>query len=373
VGVADDIGFYAWQGLYGFANNANESGIVQSQTSFENRELTWEINTQLDLGVEFSLFKNRVSGSFEYYKRESADLLFDVPQPLSSGALTVTKNTATLANKGIEAQVSVDIIKTKNFTWNTNIIATTVNNNISKMPDGSTEIIDGTKKYQVGASRYDYWLRTYYGVDPTDGAALYVAQNTTATSGIRLIPNKGGGFDTTSTLVANGKFEYNGSVIPDVYGSFTQSLRFKDFTLSALFTFQVGGKTFDALYQDLMRSGAYGFAVHEDILGRWQKPGDITNIPRMDNGRTTDHNATSSRWLIDASYFNIRSMNVAYQLPQTLLSKARINSAQVFVSAENIAFISKRKGMNNQNAFSGITSNAYPPARVITTGITFNL
>lgn len=176
-----------------------------------------------------------------------------------------------------------------------------------------------------------------------------------------------------STLVANGKFAYFDGVIPDVYGSVTPSFTFKGFTLTALLTFQVGGKTFDANYQTLMSSGTYGSAVHVDILKRWQKPGDITNVPRMDNGQTNDFNATSSRWLIDASYLNIRTISLSYQLPASFVSRAKISNAQCFMSVENAAFFSKRVGMNNQNAFSGITGGEYPPARVITAGISFNL
>lgn len=373
VGVADGIGFYAWQGLYGFANNANEPGIVQSQTSLENRELTWEVNTQADLGLEFSLFKSRLSGAIEYYDRRSSDLLFAVPTPLSSGLLSRTKNTATMFNKGIELQLIGEIIKTKDFSWNLEVNLTTVKNEITKMPNDLKEFISGTKKYQVGASLFDYWLRSYYGVDPTDGAVLYWADNKTASSGIRLIDNKNGGKDTVSTLVSNGKFEYHEGVIPDLYGSFTPSFSFKGFTLSALFTFQIGGKTFDANYQTLMSAGTYGSAVHVDILKRWQKSGDVTNVPRMDNGQTVDFNATSSRWLIDASYLNIRAINLSYQLPKSLISRAKISNAQFYISIENAWFHSKRVGMNNQNAFSGITGGEYPPARIFTTGINFNL
>jgi TonB-linked SusC/RagA family outer membrane protein len=373
VGVADGIGFYAWQGLYGFANNANEPGIVQSQTSFENLELTWEVNTQSDIGLEFALFKNRLNGSIEYYNRQSKDLLFAVPTPLSSGAISVTKNTATMYNRGFELQLNGDIIRTKDFTWSLGVNLATVTNRITRMPDGIPEFVTGTKKYKEGASIFDYWLRSYYGVDPEDGSVLYLAQNTTASSGIRYIANKAGGFDTVTTLVANGKFDYHGGVIPDVYGSFTPSIRFKDFTLSALFTFQIGGKTYDANYQTLMSSGTYGSAVHKDILNRWQKKGDVTNVPRMDNAETANFNATSSRWLINASYLNIRAINFTYQLPKSLLSKAKINAAQFFVSVENALFLSRRVGMNNQNAFTGITGGEYPPARIMTAGITFNL
>lgn len=373
VGVADGIGFYAYQGLYSFANNANEPGIVQSQTSFLNRELTWETNKQFDIGVDFTFFKNRISGSLEFYNRTSADLLFAVPQPLSSGALTVNQNTATMYNRGVELQLTGDIIKTKDLTWTMGVNLSTVTNKISKMPASVPEFITGTKKYAVGNSIFDYWLRSYYGVDPTDGSALYLAQNTTPGPTVRLITNKAGSVDTVTTAIANGKFEKHGSSIPGLYGSFTESVTYKNFTLSVLFTFQMGGKTYDGLYQGLMSSGTYGGALHTDIAKRWQKAGDVTNVPRLDAGRTADFNATSSRWLIDASYLNLRTINLSYNLPKSLLSKIKANNGQFFISAENIAFFSKRKGMNNQQAFSGVTSNAYPPSRVFSAGFTLNL
>jgi hypothetical protein len=276
-------------------------------------------------------------------------------------------------NKGIETQLSGDIVKNKNFIWNLFVNASTVTNKITKMPESVQEFVTGTKKYTTGHSIFDYWLRTYYGVDPSDGAALYVADNKSTTANRRIITNKSGGQDTVTTSVANGKFEYQGSTIPDLYGSFGTSFTYKGITLSALFTYQVGGKTYDGLYAALMSSGNYGGAAHEDILKRWQKPGDITDVPRMDVGRTTDFNAQSSRWLVDASYLNIRSISLAYNLPRTLVQRLSLTSAQFFISGENLAFFSKREGMNNQQAFSGVTSNAYPPARVISGGLIVNL
>lgn len=374
VGVADDIGFYAYQGLYSYANNANEPGIVQGQTqTLTNNDLTWEVNKQFDIGVDFSLFQNRLNGSLEYFRRTSADLLFDVPQPLSSGVLTITKNTATMVNKGVELQLNADIFRTKSFVWNMFVNLSTLTNEITKMPEDVPEFITGTKKYSEGESVFEYWLRSYYGVDPTDGAALYKAANTSAASSRRILTNKNGGSDTLTILASNGKFEYQGTAIPDLYGSFGESFTFKNFTLTALFSFQIGGKTFDANYQGLMSSGTYGGALHTDILQRWQKPGDVTNVPRMDAGRTTDFNATSSRWLVDASFINIRTLSLAYTLPQSLLSKLYVTNGQFFVAAENVAFFSKRTGLNNQQAFTGVTSNAYPPSRVITAGLTLNL
>lgn len=374
VGNADGIGYYAYQGLYNFANNANQSGIIQSQSAFTNNDLTWEVNTQTDIGMEFSLFKRRLSGSFEYYYRISDDMLYAVPQALSTGALTLNRNTATMFNTGIELQLIGEIIRTRDFNWSLTANITTIHNEISKMPGDQLEIINGTKKYSKGKSIYDYWLRQYAGVDPTDGSALYLPISTTAAANImRYITNKDGGTDTLTTSINNARFEYNGSAIPDFYGSFSTNFTWKSINLSALFSYQVGGKTYDGLYASLMSVGSYGGAQHKDILNRWQKPGDITNVPRLDAGRSVDFNAGSSRWLTDASFINLRNINISYSLPKTLLSKANIQGANLFLTADNVFFSSKRVGMNNQQTFTGVTSNAYPPARIISLGLTATL
>ncbi len=365
-GVADGIGFYAYQGLYGFANNANEPGILQSTTAFLNEKLTWENNVQFDIGFDFGLFNDRISGSLEYFNRESRDLLFEVPQPLSSGINSTLQNTATMYNRGIEANLNIDIVRTQDFLFKVNLNASTLTNKITKMPEKVSEFITGTKKYSEGASIFDYWLRSFYGVDPTDGAVLYKANDPLLTANRRII-----GSDTLTTSVNNGKFEYNGSVIPDFYGSFSPTIKYKGFSVGALFTFQVGGLTYDALYQSLMASSTIGGAMHKDILNRWQKEGDISNVPRLDQGRAVDFNATSSRWLVDASFINIRNINFSYDLPKSLLGKLKLATSNIFLSMENVAFFSKRVGMNNQQAFSGVTSNAYPPARVFSGG--FNI
>lgn len=373
-GNADGIGYYAYQGLYGFANNANQSGIVQSQTAFLNPNLTWEVNTQSDIGVEFSLFKGRLSGTAEYYNRVSEDLLYAVPQPLSSGALSTNQNTATLKNNGIELQLVGEIIRSRDFSWSLTANVTTIKNEITKMPAGQEEIISGTKKLSVGKSIYDFWLRQYYGVDPLDGAALYLPINTQGAANImRYINNKDGGIDTVTTSANNARFEYNGSVIPDFYGSFSTNFRWKSLSLNALFSYQVGGQTYDGLYASLMSVSNYGGASHKDILNRWQKTGDVTNIPRMDAGRSVDFNAASNRWLTDGSFLNLRNINLSYTLPKSLVSKATMSGATIFVTAENVFFMSKRVGMNNQQAFTGVTSNAYPPARIISFGLTATL
>ncbi len=118
-----------------------------------------------------------------------------------------------------------------------------------------------------------------------------------------------------------------------------------------------------------MSSGNHGGAYHIDILNRWQRPGDITNVPRLDVAQVAAFGAASTRWLIDASFLNIRSVNLFYNLPQSLAQRMAMQNVRLYVSAENLAFFSKRKGMEPQQSFGGVTGNFYSPARTVTFGI----
>jgi TonB-linked SusC/RagA family outer membrane protein len=360
------ISNYAWQPLYALGwNNAFEPGILQS--SLGSRTLEWETNTSFDVALEFGLFKNRINGSIEYFDRQSTNLIFAVPLPLSVGIATETRNIGSMYNRGFEIQLSGDVVRTKDFVWNIDVNATKLENKITKMPAESKEIIDGTKKLKEGTSLYDYWLREYKGVNPENGVAEYRAVSFVASNS--RITAAG---DTLTNNIANARYWYNGTSIPDLTGSVTNSIRYKGFTLSALMVYQLGGKIYDAAYAGLMGAG-YHNAKHVDILNRWVNPGDITNVPRMDNGRTSDFDAASDRWLIDGSYMNVRSVTLSYNLPKVLARKLKMDNAQVYLSGENFIMLSKRSGMNVQQNFGGTTSNVYSPAKSLVIGLSFSL
>ena len=346
-------------------NNATEAGILQ--ISLGNRGLEWESSNAFDVALEFGLLKNRISGTIEYFDRRSSNLIFDVPLPLSTGITTVTRNIGTMYNRGVELELNVTPVQTKDFSWNINLNATSLKNKITKMPEESKEIIDGTKKLKEGSSIYDFWLRDYMGISPATGEVLYRAAAFQAANST--ITEQG---DTVTTNVNNARYHYNGTAIPKVTGGFTNSFKYRGFSLSALIVYQIGGKIYDGAYQSLMGSG-YHNAKHVDILSRWQKPGDITNVPRMDAGRTTDFNADSDRWLIDASYLNVRTVTLSYSLPKMIAQKLYMENAQIYVSGENFFIKSRRNGMNVQQNFAGTTGNVYSSAKAVVMGISFSL
>lgn len=363
------IGFYAYQTLYNLGlNNGLTPGILQT-ASLGNNNLTWEKNKQFDIGLDFEFLKSRIRGSFEYFNRVSDDLLFSVPLPVSSGASSVFRNVGSMYNRGVEIQLEGDVISTKNLTWTLKLNATTVNNKITKLPQ--EEIISGTKKLKVGQSIFDYWLREWYGVDPNNGAALFRSA-VGATGSDVFVSSKG---DSVTTNVNKAKFNYVGTSIPDWYGALQTNLRYKAFTLTVIANWQIGGLTYDDTYASYMHSGTYGASLHKDMLKRWQNPGDITNVPRMDNAQTSIFGATSSRWLTSATFLNLQSVQLSYDLNSNnkFLRKITANNARFFVSAENLHMFTKRKGMNPGQAFSGVTSIAYIPGRIVNFGVNLNL
>ncbi|WP_289665415.1 SusC/RagA family TonB-linked outer membrane protein [Flavobacterium panacagri] len=364
----DDLSFYASQPTFSLGyDNGSEGGVVTNAAGATN--LQWEKNTQKDIAVEFGLFNNRLRGAVEYYNRNTDGLIFSVPNPLSSGLDNRVENIGSMSNKGFEISLDGVVVKTNNFSWGLNVNASTIKNEITSLPQ--KEIINGTKKLMVGQSMYDYWLRDWYGVDPTDGYALYVSDPALIVAGDATQRVVNGVNVTTDQNKA--LYHYADSAIPDLYGSFGTNVDYKGLRLEVLFAYQIGGMMYDSNYAALMHTGNnYGSALSVDALNRWQKPGDITDVPRMDINRNTQSTAASDRWLIGSDYLSLRQVNLSYKMPSELISKLGVDNATLYVNGENLMLFTKRQGLDPSQTFNGTTQNRYTPSRVITLGLNLN-
>ena len=357
--------YFEYQALYGLGfNNALEPGALA--TKLANLDLTWEVNKTLSLGLDFAIFKDRISGTFEYFDRGSSQLLFDVPQGLSSIITTRTQNIGTMSNKGVEVQLGVDLIRSEGFKWDVQLNFTALKNNISKLPQETPVITIGTKRLEVGKDLFAFYLRRWAGVDPLDGAGLYHALPGATGNTIR-VSGKG---DTLTTNPSFAAFGYAGTAIPRHFGSINNTFTFKNISLSFLLNYQVGGKFYDGNYAGLM-SFTYGSSLHADALNAWKKPGDVTDVPRLDAVNNSRINAASDRWLIDASYINVRNVTLNFKLPSTFTNKFGMDQARVFIGGENLHVFSKRSGMNPAESFNGTNGPVYTPNRLINAG--FNI
>ena len=372
-----ETGNYPYQAGYSTGwDDDTRAGVILS--SLGSPQLTWETQKPLDIGLDFTLFKSRLYGTLGYFYRSSSGLIFDVPLPLQNGGTNannfrVSQNIGEIVNKGLEAQISVVPVRSRNLNWTATVNATHYKNELTKMPEATPALTVVPFKREVGRSVYDFFTRDYYGVDPQTGSALYKGVLNYNPANSLIIAKSGGGFDTVTIDHNNARQDYlNKTSLPDVYGSFSNNLSYKNFELGFVITYQIGGYVYDGVYAGLMSTATNGGTYHTDILRRWQKPGDITDIPRLDNTRSAQFGATSDRFLTSATYFSINNISLAYQLPKSFLSLINATAARFFVSGENLHFFTKRKGMNVNGNFSGQTSDSYDAARIINAGISVN-
>ena len=410
VGNDAGAGYYAYQALYTMEQNANQGALYLTQ--FPSKNLKWETGQSWGIGVEARLF-NRWNLSMEYFDRRNKDLLFDVYLPLSSGATTskypesvVTKNLGTIVNRGFEVSTDVDVYKDKDWRVNVGANLTFIKNKVTKLPEQNKDgIIDGTKYIKEGRSRYDFYIYTYEGVDSKNGYSLYKFNDGDAQGnsyrfeldGVKYgnwevdktgeyVAKEIKGADLQNVVVIDGvpysyvsnyaKKEFHGSAIAPVYGSFNFGVTWKQLSLNALFTYQIGGKVIDYNYQSLMQAGSTPSSFHIDALKSWTVE-DATetsaiwsgDVPVLDYNISSQVNTTSSRWLTSASYICLKNLNIGYQLPKSLVNKVQLQGVSVNVACENLFTKTARKGMNPQQSFSGTQYNYLVTPRVFSVGL----
>lgn len=410
VGNDAGAGYYAYQALYTMEQNANQGALYLTQ--FPNKYLKWETGQSWGIGVEARLF-NRWNLSMEYFDKRNKDLLFDVYLPLSSGATTsssaesvVTKNLGTIVNRGFEVSTDVDVYKDKDWRVNVGANLTFIKNKVTKLPEQNKDgIIDGTKYIMEGRSRYDFYIYTYEGVDSKNGYSLYKFNDGDAQGnsyrfeldGVKYgnwevdktgeyVAKEIKGADLQNVVVIDGvpysyvsnyaKKEFHGSAIAPVYGSFNFGVTWKQLSLNALFTYQIGGKVIDYNYQSLMQAGSTPSSFHIDALKSWTVENATEtsaiwsgDVPVLDYNISTQVNTTSSRWLTSASYICLKNLNIGYQLPKSLVNKVQLQGVSVNVACENLFTKTARKGMNPQQTFNGTQYNYLVTPRVFSVGL----
>ncbi|MDR1912946.1 MAG: hypothetical protein LBQ68_00480, partial [Clostridiales bacterium] len=241
-----------------------------------------------------------------------------------------------------------------------NFTAAKVNNKVTRLTEDSDVITSGIRVIEVGKEIYTYYMSKSAGVDPATGAQLY------------WVYDKDDDGNITKEYIsddyqkaANSKY-YLGSRIPKLYGSIGAEISYKGLDLSVLTTYSIGGKIYESLYNGAMNTMYNGDTWHKHQLRRWQKPGDITDVPRVVQNPAY---ATNDRSLIDASYFAIKNITLGYTIPQKLLKKIDISSLRIFTTFDNFLLFSHLTGMDPQFNFSGSTDYTYSPSKTISIGI----
>ena len=361
-----EIGNFASRDLWGATSYKQLPGYISSQP--ENQDLTWEKSNQTDLGVDFGLFSNRISGELDYYDKKTEGLLFYQNIPYTSGYSNIYRNVGNLSNKGFEFVLNTQNIKTQGFSWDSSFNLANNNNKITALPDNNADVVVGNVIRRVGERLDSFYLVEYAGVDPANGDALFY-KNTV---------NADGSIDRSTTNdYSEAQRVIAGSSTPDWIAGFTNNIDFKNFDFSFTFQGEFGASIYNAggIYQSANADWFDNQTV--DQMNRWQNPGDITNVPqaRLGDGNGTQN---STRYLEKANFIRLRNISLGYSLDKNLTADWGISKIRFYVSAINALTFTKYSGYDPEarsdtaRGGGGSTFYSAPPAKTVTFGINVN-
>ena len=323
-----EIGNYPWLGTYAFASPYNQlPGSAPSQ--IQNDQLTWEVHKPLDVGVDITIWKDRVVLVADYYDRNTTSLIQAQPLSLTSGfyngttgLASVNANIGSMTNKGWEFQLNVTPVKSKDLRWDIGFNASFNKNKVTKLANNNADILSLPFVRRVGKDFQSVYTRLWAGVDPATGNPLWYIDETKK---------------QTTSDVTQAQRAIIGSTSPKGFGGFSTSLTYKNFSLDAQFNYQYGNLVYDQ----------WGFITWSDgfnpqlnkiqkQLRRWQKPGDITDVPKYVYGGAMNSNAESSRWYYKGDFIRLRDLTLSYDLPKKITDLAKLSSAHFYVRGSNL-------------------------------------
>ena len=324
------------------------SGIYPAGLS--NPSLTWEAVQTTNIGLDFGLLSDRINGSIDVYRAVTTDLVTAATTTISRGIRgnSITENVGDVTNSGIEVTLSGDIISNGDFSWSASANISFEKNEITDFPEG--ERISGSKRLEEGRSIFDFWIQDYAGVNPDNGNPMWWRDSVDADENIVIER-----FTTTEDYNEADRY-FVGTSLPWARGGLTNRIAYKGLDFSFLINFSLGGKILDEDYGGLMHGGRRTGEQHSiDILDRWQKPGDITDVPRL--GTELQSNSRSTRFLYDATYARLRNVTLGYTLPNSLLPGGFIKRCRIFVSGDNLVTVFGRDGLDPEQALNGLTNS----------------
>ena len=376
-------------------SNTNDNVALTPSTTKGNEEITWEKNSKFNVGVDFSMFKGRLSGTLEYYNNRTVDMLATIPYPPTLGYNAALANVGNMSNQGFEAELRGDVIRTRNFTWNLYANISTNKNTVTKLAekrktqeyDGHFGYSSGSYYYTEGLSRYTFFGNQYAGVynesnfgltgdteyDPAKGGLAMYYKNVyeTDASGTPLKDENGAKIvkeKIATTTYSEADMYVGKDMLAKAFGGFGTGFQWKGLDLSIDFQYQIGGLVYDGEYASLM-AGSAGYGIHKDVLNAWTPENSSSNIPRF-QAEYSAMTGSSDRWLTDASYLTLGNITLGYSFDKKMLKKVHLENLRLYFVADNIYTWSKRKGLDpRQSLTGGSNGQMYSPIRTFSCGV----
>lgn len=343
--------YYPASGLYEFGQDY--AGLPGSGlTQIENPDLRWEKSVNTNIGLDFSVLSSRISGTVEYYIKNTEDLLLLVPVSSTTGVRTIWSNIGAMSNKGVEISLNTRNL-VGDFQWTTNFAISFNKNEVTKL-NNDEPIYDGTtrQRIEVGYPMRTFYLERWAGVNPADGSAMWLDED---------------GNPVYSYANAD-KVMLDKHADPDFFGSFTNTFSYKGLDLNVVFYGVYGNAIFNNSDRYLSSDGGGTANVDRRQLNRWQEPGDVTEVPKRIDGASWS-NKNSTRHLEDGSYLRLKNVTLAYNLPGSVVESMRIQGLRIYLSAENAYTWTNFTGWDPAGALDGTSWFAYPNAKTYSVGL----
>jgi TonB-dependent starch-binding outer membrane protein SusC len=361
----DQIGNFAARGLYGGGGNYSGNAGIRP-TSLANLNLGWETNNTLNIGFDYGLFGNRITGAIDVFDRRTKDLLLDQPILWTNGFGDIANNVGELQNKGIEFELSTVNIDKSGFRWNTSFNFTYIKNQVLSLYDG-LEFLPANPGIAVGQSVGNpagsgsapgsWFAAKYAGVNPATGRPMWYDIN----GNITYLP-----------LAADR--QYFGSNLSNIFGGLNNTISFKGFELTAFFTYEYGAIVADGQYSFLRENGTrLALNALREVNDRsWTAPGQITDIPRNlttnagNEVRGAGRNSGTAA-LLKADFIRLSQLTFGYTFRPALISRIGLSRARIYMQGLNLWTYADYPGYDPE--FTGAGTGQVPLTKNYTLGV----
>ena len=338
-------------GLYKYSDGNNymgESGSVLSASP--NPTLTWETTRMTNLGLRLR-FWNCIDIEVETYWKKTVRLLSNLDVSRTTADTRVNRNSGEMMNKGIEANIDIQIIDKKNINWSVTLNASHNKNTLTDLYNGNEKVM-GNYIWREGYDIHTLYLIRWAGVDPRDGAPLWYDTNG----------------NVTRTYSINNRVPWKSSS-PIITGGFINTLKYHDFTLSAQASYVLGGYSFSTFGRDVSSDGLYIMSQNQSInqLDRWQAPGDIATTPKLIWGSSTKSVMNSTRYVYSTTHVLLKNIALSYRIPSTIMNKFHVSSCRISLIGDNLALWTPYDKVNRNSYRQSISG--YPMETSYSVGI----
>lgn len=370
---------YGWRSLasYTYKYQGNPGSAL---TNVANDNLSWETSYTSNIALEFGLWDQRLTGTVEYFNRDSKDLLQDVPISTITGFSSTLMNIGEINNKGWEIELSGDIIRKKDLTWDATLTASMIKSEVTELY-GDADIIwydptGGDDRcrfiYREGESVLSYYGIEWAGVNPDNGKNVWYVNPADG----RTVPGddefmyKG---RVATYNHKNAEMKILGDATPKIYGGINTNVTWKGISLGLNFIYKLGAKLYDAAEKDVDDDGYYWERIRSARVAanRWKEVGQVTNIPQISGQDLTDAMQTSSRHIHTGDFLRLKNISLSYNFPKELVKKAGLGSARVYFNGQNLLTWSAFKEVDPEVNAYGTRGWETPYTKTYTFGLEF--